>query len=66
MVVISLMMLITVVISLAKVVKTGKMKNLILEMGPFKLSFLPSLHPLFSIGNNRYGITNNFKLHYVP
>ena len=42
MVVITLMMLTTVIISMAEAVKTGKMKNFIFEMGPFKLSFLPS------------------------
>lgn len=56
------MMLMTVIMSMAEVVKTGKMKNLIFEMGPFKLSFLPSPLPPFS----PLTITNNFKLHYVP
>ena len=42
MVVITLMMLTTVIISMAAAVKTGNMKNFIFEMGPFKLSFLPS------------------------
>lgn len=42
MVVITLMMLMTVIISMAAAVKTGNMKNFIFEMGPFKLSLLPS------------------------
>lgn len=41
MVVITLMTLMTVIMLMGEVVKTAKMKNLIFEMGPFKLSFLP-------------------------
>ena len=57
MVVITLMMLMTVIMSMAEAVKTRKMKNFIFEMGPFKWPFLPSFFffffVLFSIGNNR-------------
>lgn len=53
MAVITLMMLVTVIMLMGKVVKTAKMKNLIFEMRPFKLSFLPFIFSLFSIGNNR-------------
>lgn len=53
MTVITLMMLMTVIMLMGKVVKTAKMKNLIFEMCPFKLSFLPFIFSLFSIGNNR-------------
>ena len=57
-VVITLMMLMTVIMSMAEAVKTGKMKNFIFEMGPFKLSFLPSFFflsfsPLAIIDNHK-------------
>ena len=39
MVVITLMMLMTVIMSMAEAVKTGKMKNFIFEMGPLNCHF---------------------------
>lgn len=60
-VVIILMMLMTVILSMAKVVKTGKMRNLVFEIRLFKLSFPPvsfSFYPLAIIGGDSQIILN--------
>ena len=60
MAVITLMMSMTVIIWMAEVVKTGKMKNLIFEMGPFKLPFclFLSFSPLAIIARESQIISN--------